>query len=793
MGPQLKKILRDLYTQRARTILVVLSIAVGIAAVGMLLQTHIIVSEEMNSSYMAISPANISLTTDPFDDDLIQVIKKLDEVALVEGRRNMMARINVGANEWVNLQLFAIEDFNQMEVNMIRSETGEWPPPKHTLLLERSSIGFIQHDVGDLVLVETSDGTQHEMQIVGTVHDANQPSAMMMGVASGYISFDTLEWLGEPRNFNELYVTLAGNPVEISYIQSVAEIIQNKVEKSNRTVYSTFVPPPGRHPFDEFFQPIAFILDAIGLLALLLSGLLVVNTITALLAQQVREIGVMKAIGARSSQIIGLYFTVVIVFGLLALIIAIPTAILGARLGIVAIASFFNLTVTTYHVPIEVLLIEVFLGLLVPLLAALYPIISGSRITVREAINSYGLPQAKKESFIDRLLHRIQNLPRPVTLSMRNTFRQRGRLVLTLITLILGGAIFIAVFSTRASLQATFNDLFNYWQYDVEIELNRSYRTAQLEREALNISGVEAVESWGKSITRRQRDDGSESDIIELFAPPAETKVIQPTLIDGRWLSATDHNTIVVNTSLLKDEPDIQVGSEITLNIEGRDTDWTVVGVVKGLPFTGAMAYANYAYFSYVTRDVGSANLLQVISASHEAEYQTELARALDSHFKDRGLHIGSITTTADERFRISLQLDFIVAFLLVVSLGLGAVGGIGLMGAMGINVIERRREIGVMRAIGASDKAILQIVIIEGVFVGFMSWLVGTLLAFPLSRILSDGLGIILTETPLDYIFSINGIFIWLFLVTIIAALASFFPARTASRMTIREVIAYE
>jgi putative ABC transport system permease protein len=73
------------------------------------------------------------------------------------------------------------------------------------------------------------------------------------------------------------------------------------------------------------------------------------------------------------------------------------------------------------------------------------------------------------------------------------------------------------------------------------------------------------------------------------------------------------------------------------------------------------------------------------------------------------------------------------------------------------------------------------------------MSWLAGTLLAWPLGKILTDATGMYLVRTPLQYAFSLSGALLWLVIVIILAALASFLPARAASRLTVREVLTYE
>ena len=120
-------------------------------------------------------------------------------------------------------------------------------------------------------------------------------------------------------------------------------------------------------------------------------------------------------------------------------------------------------------------------------------------------------------------------------------------------------------------------------------------------------------------------------------------------------------------------------------------------------------------------------------------------------------------------------------------------VGGLGLMGTMSINVIERTREIGVMRAVGASDGSVLKIFMVEGLFIGVLSWFIGTIVALPIGKLLSDAVGIAFTDFPLNYTFSTNGALLWLAVVLILAAMASFLPARSASRLTVREVLAYE
>jgi putative ABC transport system permease protein len=156
-------------------------------------------------------------------------------------------------------------------------------------------------------------------------------------------------------------------------------------------------------------------------------------------------------------------------------------------------------------------------------------------------------------------------------------------------------------------------------------------------------------------------------------------------------------------------------------------------------------------------------------------------------------MDVGATAKIEEEMAEVEALFEVIMVLLLSMAVLLAVIGGLGLMGTMSINVIERIREIGVMRAIGASNQSVRRIFIVEGILIGLISWLVGALLAFPLSWLLGDAIGEQFLNTSLNHVFSIWGAMLWLGLVVILAAIASFIPAWNASRVTVREVLAYE
>jgi putative ABC transport system permease protein len=798
--PRWRKLLRDLWGNKARTLLVVLSIAVGVFAVGMVTTSQEILRRDLANAYAAVNPMSAALfIRDPLDnstsdEDLIQRVRALREVREAEGHRGVNVRFKVGSDGWRNMLLIAIPDYEDIRVNKILPEAGAWPPSDRELLIERASLDYVQADIGDMTLIETPDGRQRELRVAGLAYDVYRLSPALQGTAYGYITFDTLEWLGEPRHFNSLGIIAAGNTLDKKYITRVTTQVRDTIEKSGRVVHYVYIPTtPGEHPADDIVQPIVLVLGLTGFLALLLSGFLVINTISALLTQQVQQIGVMKAIGAGTNQIIGLYLGLVLIYSLFALTIAVPSGTFGARAFTRYIAGLLNVDIASFSTPSHVFVLEVVVGLMMPLLAALYPVISGTRITVREAISEYGLGKGRfGTGLIDRLFEQVRGLPRPLLLSLRNTSRRKGRLALTLVTLISGSALIASVLSVHASTLHTLDEVSQYNQFDVQVNFSRPYRIERIEREVSRVPGVVNAESWGFNTVHRLRSDNSESQNISFFAPPVGSDLIQPTVLAGRWLLPDDENAIVINTDLLKEEPDIKVGEEIVLKIEGRETTWQVVGIITG-QLLGPAAYANYTHFARVARDVGRASRLLVETERHDVAFQSQVARAVEAHFQRVDLRVSQMETQAEVSARIAGAFNPVVISLLVMAVLLALVGGLGLMGTMSLNVLERTREIGVIRAIGASNGAVLQIIIVEGILIGVLSWLFGTVLSLPLGKFLSDTVGVALVQAPLHYTFSTIGVLIWLVLVVILAALASFLPAWNASRLSVRESLAYE
>jgi putative ABC transport system permease protein len=603
-----------------------------------------------------------------------------------------------------------------------------------------------------------------------------------------------MDSLGFAYTYTELRLRVVTNAEDETHINAVVDEVEALLNDTGRPVYGRRVITESRA--DPFINTIVLILSSIGLLILLLSGFLVINAISALITQQIPQIGVMKLVGARRWQIMSLYIVMVLVYGLLAVALGLPLAILTGRLLMdLLVQGLLNVLPDSYELSLGLVAAQIGVGLLLPLLAGLVPVIKGTGITTQKALNDAGMDASVDgRGWVERALGGVQKvvrLQRPLLLAIRNTMRHKTRLAQTLVVLIIGTALFISVLSVRSSVDATVDAFMRLHQYDVSVELERPYRLERLEALVRGEPGIADVEGWLLSGAVRVRPDGSESDGMRVYGVPAGTEAMDPEITSGRWLG-TGRNEVVVNSDVMDKEADVGVGDPIVLEVEGREETWTVVGVVP-TESRGLSIYMNVEDVGYVTRTPDQATHLQVTTVRHDAASQAEIEQRLREHPEAQGIEVRGTETTQVMREENELLFTIVVAFLILMALLLAAVGGLGLTTTMSINILERVREVGVLRAIGASNLTVGKIVLVEGMVMGLLSWLLGLVLSWPISAFMSEQLGLALIKIPLSYQYATGAAIFWFFALQAVALVASLGPARKAVRLTIREVLAYE
>jgi putative ABC transport system permease protein len=269
---------------------------------------------------------------------------------------------------------------------------------------------------------------------------------------------------------------------------------------------------------------------------------------------------------------------------------------------------------------------------------------------------------------------------------------------------------------------------------------------------------------------------------IVFVAPPSSSTLIDPIISGGRWLKPGDENAVVIGNQLQNMFSDLKLGDSLTIKINDKETQWRIIGFYTITGNTDVpLIYTNYEYISHLIGQPGMVYSLRVLTREHDAITQGKINDQLLANYEARGIRVSSTRLSADFVRNQTASTDIFVYFMLVMASLIAVVGGLGLMGTMGINVLERTREIGVMRAIGASNWDIQSIVIVEGIVIGLISWLISIFLAIPITNILCFGVGMAI------------GIIAWLIFMLMLATIASALPARRASHLTVRDTLVYE
>lgn len=798
-SPRWKKIWRDLQITRGRLGMMVTAMAVSIFGVGLIVSAFAVLSREMSRNYLGTNPASAFIELEQVDEALVEAVQQRPGIAGAEATSWVSARAEVRPNEWMPVLLFIVPDFERWQISMVAPEAGAYPPPTQTLLVEREVLPMLGLNVGDTLTLQTANGHKHTIELSGTVHDPALAPAWQEQTVYGYITPATLAALGESETLHILKVVIEDEPYNLTRIEATVKALAEWLTAQGYGVHEIRIPPPGQHPHQSQMNSVLTLLLIFSLLALLLSAILTATMMNGLLAQQTRQIGIMKAIGARSTQITSLYLVLIVSLGVMASLLGVALSLVLSQGFTNVVAQLLNLEIYDATVPAWVYLVLVAMGTLVPLMVALYPILLTTRLTVRETLNDYGI---RREMAVVRLpvgwLKRLQIFDSTLLLALRNTFRRRGRLALTLSLLAAAGAMFMTGLNVLAGWQAYLNQAAADRHYDLEIRLNTPLPVTEIQAILAQVPSVKTSEAWsvlpaaldrpdGLNVVRTYPDGGHGS--FTLRSVPLGSQLIATPLLEGRWLQSGDTNALILNQNSRALLPEVQLGEEVQLLIEGERQTFRVVGVIRQI-LSPATAYVLPPAFASAARQpLELTNAVRVVGREQD---EVALTRAVEQALAEAGVSVNVIISEALLGEAISGHVYIFIMALMLISTVMAVVGALGLASSMVTSVIERTREFGVMRAIGAKSKTILRNIISEGVFVGLLSLVIALPLSIPLSLGIGSLIGVLSFRSPLPLIVSPIGLAVWLSILLIGSVAASAYPAQQASRLTIRETLAY-
>jgi putative ABC transport system permease protein len=776
---------RDLWQHRTRSVLVVLAVALGLTAAGTVLNAWALVERATDDGYRASRPVSATLVLDRADAQALALAKAQPDIAAARLRRSLMASAQAGGPAR-NAVVVALDDFDNADIARLRAESPNWPPSGAGLWIERSSLDFSGASVGEPVSLRL--GGANEMQSVdirGLVRDVSLAPGWMENLVYLYGSEATLTRLGAPAGFNELQVRVRDEHATRADVRRIAAALQAKLSSAGYTVKTIDVPEPGQHIHAAQMDSLLMTQGAFGLMALVACGFLVVNLVAAMLAGQTREIAVMKVLGGSPRQIGAMVLAQAGALGLLACILALPAALWLGRVYGGLKAELLNFPLDGIATPAWAVALQLAVGLALPLAAAALPVRAALRRPVGEALRDIGITREgralslQRGALAARLVPLLGGWARPLLLSVGNAFRRRQRMLLTVLALASGGAVYLGAANLRSAVRGSVDDLFAAQGYQLQLRVAAT-PAARLEALAREAPGIAAAEAWRGLRTQA----GSEP--LTLLGVPAQGRLLTPRMTEGRWLGDGAANELVVTRLLARQQPALAVGSTHRI----ADRDWTVVGLFDGGP--QALAFTSRTTLDAMAGNDLATSLALKLESPDSPVALLDAARALREVLGEAGVAVAGSQSRAENRRVIEDHLLMVVDFLGGMGLVMIAVGAMGLASTMGLAVLERRREIGVLRAIGARDGAILALIQVEGLTLVALAWLASLPLALPISALLEVAFGRIMFSVPWRLVPSAATAFGWLGLMAVISLIACALPARRALRIPAAQALAY-
>lgn len=751
-----RKIAADLLVRWRRTLPTLIGMSLALAGLGAALTAFAMLERDLDANFRATRPANVEIEADAISAETQAKLAALPGVEALDERPSLWLRVELAPGKWVPLVVTVVRDFSHLPLAIFYPDTGSWPPPAGTLLMERDGRALFADKSANHLHVRLPDGTERDLPLAGTLADpAQHPSTMEM-VIYGYVTPETLTgWGLHPQKSRLL---MAASPDAFDRIQATLRedrVAVRNFEAKPEAVYG--------HQFQ--IDAILAMLASVAAILATLCVVLIFDLVNSLMTSERRVIGTLRAIGAGPRQIGFDYLTGIGALGLLAGLIALAPALSGGE----ALAGFI-LSLLNFNMPSRA---PAWLAPALPAgsaafaaLIALLRLLPALALPVRDALSRADLAQGSRlAEILQPLLRRLPPLPRMAAWTLA---RKPWRTLLTAVILSLGLTFFMTALTLRGSMLQTLEVTRRSNAFDIAVVMQGETSRQTLESWLQGVPGIAHADYWSSANGMLA---GTQAPVLRV---PADAQAVRPDLIAGTWLSADRPSDIVVNQAMLKEIPALQIGG--TYSLDGEEV--RLAGVVR--EFWGGRIFA-------LKRRLDSANLILISLPDHSFQAQRAMLPKLE------GSGVATVAPAGLMEAIILGHLDPLTLLLMILAVLALLVGGLGLGSAIAVGIVERFREIGVMKAVGAKGRAIFLLIVAEGVFVALLGWTIAAIAAPLVSKPIVDAFGSLVVGYPFEYISGASGPAMALAAALSAALIASLLPTRAALRASVRAALRTE
>lgn len=766
---------RDLWLHKKQSMSVIIAIAISSFTLGTILICYGFLAQALQDNFQRSAPAMVTYQLrSPVTEEQAELLTGIDEVNAFELSRVVVGSISNAHGKTFPLYLFVVRDFENFRVGIVDLEQGHWPDKTNQIVIEKQAMSVLKGQLQEQVSVSTPWGLSGDATIVAVGHDVAVAQAEWENVVYAYVSNDTFVDFGGEPGFNRIKVRFEQKHLSADEIRTKATSLLNKLNALGFTVDTVSVasgePPHANITSGMFMMQIVF-----GVMCCLLSAILVINLMSSVLSKQIVQIAIMKSLGAKPDQIRNIYLRSTLLLCTIGVLIGLPLAWLCAGMYAEALANMMNIEIFDYGIPGWVVLTLLFFGFAVPLLVVVAPILRTAKLPIRKALMDYEADgDIHVPGWLGSLIDRISVISSELRFSARNIMRNKTRFLLTMSVMAFGGGILMTAFNvTEAMQQAVQRDSQSrLWQSMIRFADTIDDTDFQVLRDSGAITFYQSKVRLKKDSSATQ--SSTQATILNKRVAHLQVSnpsaLMQPKMLKGHWL-AGDKNYIVFSQLALRDYPQYRIGDSVTLD---NGESYTLVGIAE--TFHSAMIYS--------TKSHAQANGVYI----RNPDELSQVASILINNQTD----IASITKARDAARVIVDHFEIVFAMLLLLAGVTLLIAGKSVVLTTAINVQERTREIGVLKAIGASKRSLYMIILGEGLWSAILAWTAACIMSLPVSWMISWWVGHLLVSAPFPLAINIHMLMLTLPVLLIICLVSAWIPARRISHMSAKAALAY-
>ncbi len=773
------KILADLAHRRARTLLTLFGLTLGLVFVGSVVTAFAILRNDLDANFRLTNPPNITLSAKDIPAALSVRIAAIPGVTGVDERPEFAALIQTRPDRWMRLMIAVVGNFQELSIARFTVETGRWPPSPGGILIERDGRWFFEVPPAGSLAIRLPNGATIRSAFSGYVFDPGQHPSRMEQVLYGYTTPETLASWSLPLESTRLLITTTPAAAVAAGAQIEALFQEAGIKLEGLEVHQT---PQHGHQFQ--FDTIMALLAGLAAVALIMCAILIINLVDSLMATEQRVIGVLRALGARSGQIVQDYTLGMGAVGLLAGTLSLYPSLWAGKTIARYITMGLNFNVLSPSGPVWLVPLLLCIGITIPVSVAFSAIVRASYKPVRQALARGDAGRAFP--FADGFGALMTFLPLIPRLGIRSVARKPRKVLLSALTLSLGLALFVTALTIRASMLSTVDSVRRTQRFDVAVGLRAAQSIDGLNAWMTTIPEVRHLEYWSTAEATLLQGGPRFNNRRPIVGIPNNTQSLHPEVISGHWMDEASPAGIVVNQQLLRAEPDIHLGGSYKMVVDGHRIAVEVVGVIQ--EFGAGRIYCSKSFLDEVLNQTGRANAIALTLADGSIAAQRHAASKIqDSAIGPDRQTSGMLLTRTLEAVILG-HLDILTGLLMLIAVIALIVGAIGLASTISISVVERYREIAVLKAIGGHGSTIAALFTTEAVATALIGWAISVALAPLLSHPVVSALGSAVIGYQFEYRTSPTAAALALGVALTVALLSAGLPIRAAMGLSIRD-----